>query len=276
MPQIGTDCVHFGQYIRTDFGWRQQDGKITDQRNLQMFECAKHGPISLERCRNCPDHTRLRFPAWEWAVAITTTPGRDQYLVDTCLALETAWPANHRGPLLTFDDALALGPDKQTLGPFGNFYRAATEMYLRQPHATAYLFLQDDVILDPESRTIVEALGTDTGPWAVLSLYTAPELSHRVHEAPMRLIKDNGRWRQLDAGWASPGACAYVFSDWGLRDFLTDPVVLAHRRIGPGNGWRCLDSVVGVWAAKHGGIFHHVPPLAKHIGAVSTHDKGTQ
>ena len=253
MTHEGTECFRFGPY-------KGQDYNRLDQ---QWFDCTLHGATTLERCRACPDHKRLDFPKFELAAGITTAerPGKVNYLDGTGFSLANSFHLINGTVLIGNDD------DKR-LGPFGMFYLVATELYIRHPHASAYLISQDDVTYNRFSGEIVAALGADTSRWAVLSLYTAPELSEAVQQAKP---KDGmGNWRQIDKGWNSPGACAYVFSDWALRDFLTDPVVLWHRRFGPTNGWRGLDSVVGVFAARFAGIWHHTPPLAHHVGVVST------
>jgi hypothetical protein len=70
-----------------------------------------------------------------------------------------------------------------------------------------------------------------------------------------------------------------VFSDWGLRSLLTDPVVLWHRRRGPTGGFRGTDSVVGAWAERiNKPIWHWAgpEPLATHEGQHSTIDRSNQ
>lgn len=76
---------------------------------------------------------------------------------------------------------------------------------------------------------------------------------------------------EIDPGWGAWGALAYLFSNPGIRAFLSDPEVVNHRHHGPGDGQRNIDSVVGAWCRRNSlPYFVHVPSLAQHIGETST------
>lgn len=242
MTQHGSDCLNLREHLTTDAEGRQE------------FNCSAFGPITMDNCRHCQQFKPLAFETIEYAVGITTVPERRQALFALKHQLRSRGFGDN--PVISIDTNLELGP-------FGNFYLVATELYLRFPHASAYLICQDDIAVRAGAKGDLDRAAASGRSWAVLSLYTAPELENLGK--PASAMPANG-WRIIDRGWQSPGACAYLFSDWGLRDLLSDQIVLAHRRLGPSAGARCLDSVIGVWASKHGGILHHDPPLAVHLG----------
>jgi hypothetical protein len=247
----------------------------------------QHLPIAtnLVGCQSCQFYEPLVFPKFEWAIGGITTQKRRPYFGETVTSMSKAG----FGTGWWFSDPPAPHSDEKfRLGPFGNFYQAATRLYLMFPNATAYMICQDDIKLHPDAKKAVERIYTermykgkqDFPP--VVSLYTAPELEkftqvNKSHAPQVwGLIYDEWRivydeWRIVNEGHESPGACCYVFSAIGLRDLLTDPVVLAHKR--SANGWRDIDGCVGVWATKWGGIWHHVTPLCEHIGVVSSIDR---
>ena len=257
---FNTECVHFAG----------PDG--------DGCRCTLHGMIAkpapfgidlsgVTGCSGCPDAKPLEFPEFELACGMTHTPTGDR------IELFNRSRSGLRAAGLWGERILISCDPLGRLGPFGNFYLLATSMFLRWPNATAYLIAQDDLQVHPEARAAVQsAWRHGQRHWAVLSLYTPPEIAERNQP----VSGNEAGWYVDRAGWDSPGACCYVFSDWGLRSLLTDPVVLWHRRRGPTGGFRGTDSVVGAWAAEHGGIWHWAgpEPLVRHIGQVSTIDRG--
>lgn len=255
MGLSGIECRSFGNYLGAS-PWGRR------------FACGKVGETTLDRCLTCPHHQPIEFPNWSWATAITTAPRIVDgvpgypYLDATLVALDASgFP---HGKL--YDDK-----DRQ-LGAWGNFHRAALDLTLRHPHVSGYLILQDDTVLEPGAAALVAWLMRESHlQVAVASLYNPPDLASR--HAPLWVEHGGHAWRRRNMGWDAPGACAYAFSAWGLRDLLCDPHAYWHRRWGPTGGKRCTDSVVGVWAAQHGGIWHRDEPLARHIGEVSACEK---
>jgi len=260
--QCGTDCKFFGQFKHS--AAKHPEAEIGEE-DLRVFACLCPGlnsmgihSTNLEECSSCRSYEPLIFPGFDLVTAITTAPRGCAKCVPAGGYLEA-----------TVKSAVAAGmgvrrissDDDKTWGPFGNLYVAATTLYIDYPHASAYGIFQDDVRFDPITlAAYMELVEPGKSPPRIVSLYRPPDLGDMQEHS----------WQQHNRGWLSPGACAYIFSPEGIRDLLTDPVVLAHRRIGPNNGWRDSDGVVGVWAAKHGGIWYPRQTLAKHVGAVST------
>jgi hypothetical protein len=72
-------------------------------------------------------------------------------------------------------------------------------------------------------------------------------------------------------GWDAWGAQAYIFPPASARAFLANPIGYEHRCVGPGQGLRNIDSIVGQWCLDQKlPYFVHVPSLAQHIGETST------
>ena len=155
----------------------------------------------------------------------------------------------------------------KTLGAFPNWYLSLTEMYLKSPHADAYLICQDDVLISHQTRPYLENCLWPATEVGVISLYCP---SHEHREEIQGFIS-------ITPGWDAWGALAYVFSNPGLREFLSDRIVLNHRHHGPDKGLRNIDSVVGSWCKRrHLPYFVHIPTLAQHIGDTSTIWKNNQ
>ena len=206
----GIECWSFGQICGV------RDGE-------HVFRCSKHGETSLLSCASCADFSPL-IPLLESRIAgvMQTVPGR-KYFRDTVYAFRD-----------TVDDHCTVVDDDR-LGAFPTFVVAMTTVAQRFPHASAYLYLQDDTMLSDGTWAV---LRDEWQGWPVCSLYNPPGLS-----------VGHG-WQQIDNGWQSPGACCYVFSPAALRDLLSWEYLHWHRRMGPNNGTRDIDAVVGAWASK--------------------------
>jgi hypothetical protein len=251
LTQLGTDCKHFGEYLSGPHA--PESHRYFKCNSPKMAELLPGAPVctNLVACSTCKHHERLVFPQWEWAVGMQSSTRELDYAERTLEGI--------------FNNKLSVKHyfDSPRLGPFGRFMVSMLDLYMTAPFASAYMYIQDDVELAPNARETVEQMSPSVLP-PVLSLYTAPEYSGKRCEqmAP--------GWIRYNEGHESPGACCYVFSQPGLLSLLTDPVVLWHKRYGPSQGWRDIDGCVGIWARQHGGIWHHVPPLATHIGNVSS------
>ena len=228
----GSECVHLRDAIPGSAG--------------PGFACSLLGATTLDECRTCEQFQKHpEVKPWNWAVAITTAPRpggvQRRYLAETQQALRAAgW------------NRWIVQEDNESLGPFANFYIAMTRLAMSQPHARAYMYLQDDAPLEIGARAMLQR---ELWPQncAVAALYSP-------HYEP---VDAGAVWSRADTGWDSPGACCYVFSPWGLRDLLGDPIVLRHRLRGH---IAAIDGCVGAWASRHGGIWRRRPPLARHIG----------
>jgi hypothetical protein len=121
--------------------------------------------------------------------------------------------------------------------------------------------LQDDVLLTANLRDYLERTLWPRPTVGVVSLYTPSHYSagktFGYHEQP--------------CGWNAWGALAYVFPNPAARALLADPLIIEHRRRGPADGLRNIDSVVGLWRQRRNlPYIVHVPSLAQHIGDTST------
>jgi hypothetical protein len=136
-----------------------------------------------------------------------------------------------------------------------------TELYLRSPLAEAFLICQDDVLFARGARSYLEQKLWPAEEIGVVSLY-CPSHEHRA---------DPSEFRSINPGWGAWGALAYLFSNPGIREFLSDSKVVNHRHGGQAKGQRNIDSVVGDWCQRRDlPYFVHVPSLAQHIGRTST------
>lgn len=202
-----------------------------------------------------------------WAVGVTTAPRRLPTL-ERCV--RSIAQAGWQSPRLFVDGDcdipeafghLDVSHRASTLGAFPNWYLGLTELYLRHPRADAYLMCQDDVLLARGLKEYLEEKLWPAEEIGVLSLY-CPSHEHR---------DDAAGFCVTDPGWEAWGALAYLFSNPGVRAFLSDANVLNHRHHGPAEGLRNIDSVVGGWCRRRGlPYFVHVPSLAQHIGETST------
>lgn len=204
---------------------------------------------------------------WNWAVGVTTAPRKSPTLESCLQSLSLAgWdsPRLFSEPFASKSKIFSNYPFSMrstTLGVFPNWYLGLTELYLRMPHADAYLMFQDDALVARDARAYLENTLWPAAEVGVVSLY-CPSREH---------VRDLTGFREINRGWAAWGAVAYIFSNPGVRQFLSDPVVLNHRHHGPSDGVRNIDPVVGSWCQRNQlPYFVHIPTLVQHIGATST------
>lgn len=204
---------------------------------------------------------------WNWAVGVTTAPRRIPTVDQT---LESLAQAGWNAPRLFVEPCESPSPlfenypasyRVQTLGAFPNWYLGLSELYLCEPHADAYLMCQDDGLFAYGLREYLEETLWPSSPVGVVSLYCP------CHEH----MEDVVGYSEIDRGWQAWGAVAYVFSNPGLRELLSDSMVLNHRHHGPDEGLKNIDSIVGSWCQRRQlPYFVHVPTLVQHIGKTST------
>jgi hypothetical protein len=202
----------------------------------------------------------------EWAVGVTTAPRREPTL-EACL--ESIARAGWDRPYLFVDGAVRI-PERfgdlrgtfrdEKLGAWPSYYLALTELLMRQPHADAYLIVQDDVVFfDRENlrEYLEEALWPgETSP--LVSLYCAQ---------PDARPEPGWHCRQ---GWVA-GAHAFVFPPPLAKHFLTDRPVFDHRWADDPVWACCVDDVMHHWAKTAGiDVWFPSPSLAQHIGESST------
>ncbi|MEX0727639.1 MAG: hypothetical protein WEB58_10465 [Planctomycetaceae bacterium] len=202
-----------------------------------------------------------------WAVGMTTAPRDEPALVRSVASLaEAGWgqprlfvePESGIPPQLSH---LPMSSRDSRLGAFPNWYLGLTELYLREPRAEAYLMCQDDVLFSVGLRDYLERTLWPAPQVGIVSLYCP---SHYAKDVPSGYYIENH-------GWASWGALAYVFSNPGLRQLLSDRLFVDHRHCGPANGAHNIDSIVGKWCGERSLPYYvHMPSLAQHIGDTST------
>lgn len=201
-----------------------------------------------------------------WAVGVTTAP-RQQPTLDRCL--DNLRRAGWQQPQLFVDGGAQLADRhgrldvtyrEQKVGAWANFYLAMIELLMRQPHADAYLLLQDDALLfDGENvREYLQGCLWPDGPVAAVSLY-----------CPASYTRRQPGWYSWPGTWVW-GALAFVFDPAAARQFVSDPLVIEHRWQGR-RGDAQVDVVIGRWAQRQGKQVHYcVPSLVQHIGQTST------
>ncbi len=206
-------------------------------------------------------------PVRNWAVGVTTAPRREPTLEACLQSLSRAgWESPH-----LFVDSAVFVPDRfahlphtfrdEPLGAWPNYYLAIMELLMRNPHADAYMIVQDDVVFfDRENlREYLEAVlwpGRSTG---LVSLYCSETYS-----------QPEPGWHRSPAGWVA-GAHAFVFPPPLAKAFVTDRPVFEHRWA-PNPVWaRRVDDVIDNWTRdRRLDVWYPTPSLAQHIGDTST------
>ncbi|MBS0207956.1 MAG: hypothetical protein JSS27_03285 [Planctomycetes bacterium] len=146
-------------------------------------------------------------------------------------------------------------------GAFPNWLLGLAELVLRERQAEAYLMCQDDVVFCRGVREYLEHSLWPAEKVGVISLFCP---SHYARGKPAGFHVE-------DRGWDTWGAQAYVFSPAAADALLSSPVVWNHRRTGPNEGNRNIDSVIGYWCRQTKlPYFVHTPSLAQHVGTTST------
>ncbi len=204
---------------------------------------------------------------WNWAVGVTTAP-RKIPTVNQCLKsmFQAGWKRPRLfiepdAPSASLPSDFATTRRTNTMGAFPNWYLGLSELFLREPHADAYLISQDDGFFAKGVKEYLESTLWPSANIGVISLYCP---SHEHVEGVIG-------YREIDRGWGAWGAVAYVFSNPGIRSLLSDSVVLNHRHHGPAAGMRNIDAVVGSWCQRcQLPYFVHIPTLVQHIGRTST------
>lgn len=202
-----------------------------------------------------------------WAVGVTTAPRRLPTL-QRCVrtVLDSGWD----DPVLFVDGDVDVPSPLETLatcrrapavGAFPNYVLSLAELFMRDPHADAYLMIQDDALLlgTPAMREYLQSvLWPGDGAW-IASLYCSKQYTQA--SLGWHIFPDSWVW----------GAVAFVFSPQALRQFLASPLVHQHRALPDGKGLSRIDVVIGqVAVANEIPILFPSPSLVQHIGTVST------
>ncbi|QDT12579.1 hypothetical protein [Planctomycetes bacterium K23_9] len=202
-----------------------------------------------------------------WSVGITTAPRRLPTLQKSA---ESVIQAGWDDPVLFIDGEVDLPASLQHLeccrrspatGAFPNYILSLGELYMRNPHADAYLMIQDDALLLPSSAMrdyLDRVLWFDEGP-SIASLYCSSE--YNQSETGWHLFPENWVW----------GAVAFVFSRDAVLSLLQSPMIWEHRAKPGDEGLSRIDVAIGQFAqAKQIPVYFPSPSLVQHIGIIST------
>jgi hypothetical protein len=158
----------------------------------------------------------------------------------------------------------------RAVGGWPSFLLAATELYLREPAADAYLLVEDDVVF---CRDVAAYLEHPHGELELASLYSSARVEQRIAGRGIGFTRLNPGWH------VSSGSLALVFSNPTLERFLASDFVRTYRKHPPRDidrrhfrrdGLHHTDCVVGRFAQEAAcGIQYHYPSLARHIGEQS-------
>ena len=202
-----------------------------------------------------------------WAVGVTTSPRR-LATVEPCV--ESVIRAGWDEPVLFVDGEVELSQQlvslescrrQPALGAFPNFALSLSELYMRDPHADAYLMIQDDAIFLPSLATreyLERVLWPDAGAY-MASLYCSKKYN-----------QVNAGWHLFPENWVW-GAVAFVFSNSAVHEILTSATLLHHRALPGRDGLSKIDVVLGrIAREKEIPLIFPSPSLVQHIGTVST------
>jgi hypothetical protein len=282
-PRAVERCLYLGEPSGVRI---HRAGGMLDR--LPVFRChhPNHRETTIAECDHCRDWSNhsgaVHVPVaqvlpvtWRrqaptvrvWSVGVTTAPRRRPTLDWT---LDSLARAGWKQARLFVDSAVTI-PGRYAdypvtyrepkLGAWPNFYLGLTELLMRDPHADAYLMIQDDVIFhDREDlRAYLETILWPSERSGPISLYCSGVLAR-----PER------GWFQHTEPWFL-GAHALIFSARAAHEFLTDPQVLAHRSSGSNDGLANIDTIVGQWAARQGTpMIVPSPSLCRHTGQTSS------
>lgn len=202
-----------------------------------------------------------------WSVGVTTSPRRIP-TVQPCVqsVMEAGWT----DPVLFVDGEVEVPSmlaelnrcrRKPALGAFPNYVLSLSELYMRDPHADAYLLIQDDALFVPSDATktyLERVLWPCDGP-CIASLYCSKKYN-----------QDTAGWHLFPENWVW-GAVAFAFSNAAVKQILTSPTLLAHRAQDGRDGLSKIDVAIGQIAKEQNiPLIFPSPSLVQHIGTVST------
>lgn len=262
---------------------------LNSETGTESFACRhpKYQTTTVDHCHRCRDWTsaapvsrilnlqemvpppsqRQGPRVGSWSVGVLTAPRREATL-EWCL--DSIVRAGWERPRL-FVDGLVRIPERYShlpvtwredpAGAWPNYYLALSELIQRDPHADAYVLFQDDAVLYDRGnlREYLETVlwpGADRG---LVSLYCSQAYN-----------STQPGWHQLVQRWVW-GALGIIFPRELAREFVTDPMVCAHRWNGPREGRSMVDVLIGDWVSERGySISYPNPSLIQHVGNTSS------
>lgn len=243
----------------------------------------------------------------KWSVGVTTAPRRESTLNRCAQSLQTAgWnPTVFAEPESAIPDDLTcpVVMRRDRLGVWHNWLTMVRELLDQSPDADYVLTVQDDTVLHPQAKQVVEELGWPHPATGLLMLYTPHHYSHycqvvdakgvlrletwdwkrarkaaRDHSTSVRMAEHPPGCRIVEEPtlW---GACALVFPREVLAQVADHPVastwqgVARRRRRSAVEPYQVKNSDVAIGKiirALQLDIRAFVPSLAQHIGRHST------
>jgi hypothetical protein len=172
-----------------------------------------------------------------WALGITTAPRPESTLRRTGQSLAAAGWSDYQ----VFDDV-------DGAGAWRNWIDGLAQLVDREPHADAYMMVQDDAVFCRGLRAYLERTLWPAADVALCSPYCPTPYKQRRHG-----------WNRQSLGWDLVGAVCWVFPPSSARALLRD--------LAPVEAQRQIDARIGCWAAAVGrSVWYHTPSLAQHIG----------
>ena len=215
-------------------------------------------PLPVERCSR-----EVR----RWSVGVTTAPRRLATLAD---CLDSLCQAGWQEPRLFADSpvpipdrfsALPLTLREPRVGAWPNYYLALAELLMREPHADAFMLVQDDTLFlrHPGLRAYMERILWPGPAPGIVSLFCSTSDTQATRG-----------WHRFAGSWIR-GALAFIFSNELAKRFLADRSVIEHRCAPGPDGLAKIDVLIGAWAHERGiPMYYPTPSLVQHIGQVSS------
>ncbi|MCH7729843.1 MAG: hypothetical protein IH991_25740, partial [Planctomycetes bacterium] len=170
-------CMFLGDLRRTEL-CKSCRGEV----KLKVFSCGhpSHEETTFRDCTTCFDYEQKleKGTVSDWAVGVTTAP-RTKPTIDRCLAslVQAGW-----SDFRLFADAGAEIPTAFAnhpitrrdvkLGAWPNWYLGLGELFMRFPHADAFMIVQDDTVLCRNVRPLLERILWPSSKVGVVSVYS--------------------------------------------------------------------------------------------------------
>ena len=240
-----------------------------DPARKQYEHLADINTDDIERVLPIPQESKPYPPqrVQSWSVGVTTSPRRLPTL-EPCLlsVMQAGWTE----PVLFLDGDVEVPKTfaglnscqrKPAVGAFPNYVLSLSELYMRDPHADAYLIIQDDAVFVPSDATkayLERVLWPSDGP-CIASLYCSKKYNQAT-----------AGWHLFPESWVW-GAVAFAFSNAAVKQILTAPTLLAHRAQNGRDGLSKIDVALGQIATEQDiPLIFPSPSLVQHIGTTST------
>ncbi len=172
-----------------------------------------------------------------WAVGVTTAPRRQPTLEQTLASLRRAGWTSTR----VFDDV-------KGSGAWGNWINALKDLISQDPHANAYLMIQDDAVFCRGLRAYLER-----------TLWPADRVALCSPYCPTPYRKPWRGWHEENRGWNLVGAVCWVLPPDSARTIVAE--------LGHVEARSRIDARIGQWARQAGlSVWYHTPSLVQHSG----------